>query len=63
VSEYRDITPTCRANRGDYPAFDQAVHDLWHAYGVLLHRHPGATFRLTIARIPAQTESGGEAEQ
>lgn len=50
MSEYREITPECRANRGDYPAFDQAVHDLWHVYGVMLSRHPDATFVLTLAR-------------
>lgn len=67
MSEFREITPECRANRGDYPAFDQAVHDLWPVYGVLLSRHPDATFILTLSRKQPDTpapadgsEEGGE---
>jgi hypothetical protein len=60
VSEYREITPECRTNRGDYPAYDQAAHDLWHVYGVMLARHPDATFVLTLTRKPEPQQSSDQ---
>lgn len=52
--ETQSITPECRANRGQIPAWWAAVDQLREVYDAQVRAHPGDTFELVIRRVPAE---------
>ena len=48
--ETQNITTTCRYNRGDSGAWDEAVRRLREVYDAQVARYPDCTLSLSIAR-------------
>lgn len=55
--ETQHITAECRASRGTYVAWNDAVHLLRHVYETQIHRDPDATISIAIYRTPTTEET------
>lgn len=54
--ETQHITTECRANKGQYVAWEHAVHLLRHVYEAQVSHDPDATISIAIYRTPREAQ-------